>query len=161
MDTITIRDFYRRAQAGDLKPGAYHLTKYGKVAYSVSLAVHGESRPITVPGSVPVDCVGVDVGNTGADVGKISPAAPPVVLDIKPVVVGGHSLKVNPAMAAFLARVPVGPVEPETVRGYPPAPVGFKAWDFERRRAWIVANWPDVAGLENCDELVKERLRAK
>jgi len=75
-----------------------------------------------------------------------------------PVLVAGRPLKVNPAMAAFLARAKPAPVadDPdEEPAAKPGPPANFARWELESQRRWLKANRPDLLG----DELADERVR--
>jgi hypothetical protein len=104
MDTITIREFYRRAQAGKLQAGEYRLEKYGRAAYVVTVAGSTATpepvpvvRPVIEPAAVPI------------------PEGKPVVLPVEPgpVLVAGRPLVVNAAMARFMAGKPAAVAEAE------------------------------------------------
>jgi hypothetical protein len=55
MDTLTIRDFYRQAQAGKLQLGEYRLEKYGRAVYAVTVAEAPGAVPLNAPGPAAVE----------------------------------------------------------------------------------------------------------
>jgi hypothetical protein len=76
-------------------------------------------------------------------------------------VVAGRPLKVNPAMAAFLAQAKPAPVaddpdeEPAAKPGPPP---NFARWEPESQRRWLKANRPDLLKGELADDNIREWL---
>jgi len=107
MDTITIREFYRRAQAGKLQAGEYRLEKYGRAAYVVTVA--GAAVAPVIPEPAPE--VKAEVAAPAVVPAEPEPA-PVVVLDVAPVV-AGSPCRMDSRTAALLAKGRLGARDPE------------------------------------------------
>ena len=120
---------------------AYMAKRRGKVAPAAVPAVKPE--PVPAPSSINAPAVPVPVVSVPAEVAPV---------------VAGRPLKVNPAMARFLARAKPAPVadDPdEEPAAKPGPPANFARWELESQRRWLKANRPDLLG----DELADERVR--
>ena len=136
---------------GSLPLGRYCLERYGKpwrVITAEAADTEAESKPAPVtpsrspctsPPAVPV------------------PAVPAVVPD-------GNAARVAAMLAkgraTVAADVDPGPAADSSAQGFTPAPQGFRSWPAVRQRAWVGRNWPELAGADDVDAKVRERLRA-
>ena len=101
--TLTARELVRGFEK--MAPGRYVVTRYGK-PWRVIVVEEVGAGSGTAAGPAPVDCVAVQPAPVL--VGKVAPlpAESAPALDVAPVVVAGRPLKVNAAMARFLAGKP-------------------------------------------------------